>query len=199
MLIASEQERRDVAARRRAWRTLQRYMDSTSFVFIDETSAKTNMVRAHGWGPVGERLVDSVPYGHRQTSTLIAGLRTTGIVAPLVVKGSMNGEAFLAYVRQCLAPALSEGDVVVLDNVSTHKVKGVREALAAVGAGILYLPAYSPDLNPIEQVFSKLKALLRKAGTRSRELLWSTIGQIISQFSPQECRNYIANSGYAFG
>jgi len=194
--MASEQERPDVAARRRAWRTLQRYMDSTSFVFIDETSAKTNMARPYGWGPVGERLVDSVPYGHRQTSTLIAGLRTTGIVAPLVVTGSMDGKAFLAYVRQCLAPTLSEGDVVILDNVPTHKVKGVREALRAVGAGLLYLPAYSPDLNPIEQVFSKLKALLRKAGARTRELLWSTIGQVIGKFTPQECRNYITNSGY---
>ena len=198
-MIASEQGRRDVAARRRSWRVLQQFMDSTAFVFIDETSTKTNMAKMYGWAPVGERLVDSVPYGHRHTSTLIAGLRSTGIVAPLVVTGSMNGEAFLAYVQQCLAPTLSEGDVVILDNVATHKVTGVREVLQAVGAGILYLPAYSPDLNPIEQVFSKLKALLRKAGARSRELLWSTIGQVIGKFTPQECRNYITNSGYGFG
>ena len=174
-------------------------MDSTRFVFIDETSVKTNMARSYGWGPVGERLVDSVPYGHRHTSTLIAGLRATGIVAPLVITGSMKGADFLAYVQQCLVPSLSEGDVILLDNVPTHKVKGVREALKAVGAGILYIPAYSPDLNPIEQVFSKLKALLRKAGARSRDLLWSTIGQVIRKFTAQECRNYIANSGYGFG
>jgi len=198
-LRAAEQDRPDVAARRRQWRVWQRYMDSSSFVFIDETSASTNMARPYGWGAASERLVDTVPFGHWKTSTLVAGLRATGIVAPLVVDGSMNGDAFLAYIEQHLAPTLSGGDVVIMDNVSTHKVKGVRKALSAVGAGVLYLPAYSPDLNPIEQVFSKLKALLRKAGARSRDTLWATIGQLLQKFSPQECCNYIANSGYGFG
>lgn len=173
-------------------------MDSASFVFLDETGATTKMVRNYGWGPRGERLVDAAPFGHWQTTTFIAGLRSTGISAPLVLDGPMTGEAFHAYIEQFLAPTLSQGDVVVMDNVATHKVAGVREAIAAVGASIMYLPAYSPDFNPIEQLFAKLKALLRKAAARTREALWTTIGQLLDDFSPEECRNYIANSGYAF-
>lgn len=173
-------------------------MDPAAFVFIDETGATTNMVRRYGWGPKGERLVDAAPRGHWLTTTIVAGLRATGIIAPLVLDGPMTSEAFRAYVEQFLAPALSPGDVVVMDNLAAHKVAGVREAIAAVGASVLYLPPYSPDLNPIEQVFAKLKALLRKAAARTKEKLWTTIGHLLETFSPAECRNYLANSGYKF-
>ncbi len=173
-------------------------MDPQAFVFLDETGATTNMARRYGWSPRGERLVDAAPHGHWKTTTFLAGLRSSGIVAPLVLDGPMTGEAFLAYVRQFLAPELKPGDVVVMDNLAAHKVAGVAEAVRAVGASILYLPPYSPDLNPIEQVFAKLKALLRKAAARTREALWTTIGSLFDAFSPAECRNYLQNSGYAF-
>jgi transposase len=173
-------------------------MDPASFVFLDETGATTNMVRRYGWGPKGERLVDMAPHGHWKTTTFLAGLRATGVVAPLVLDGPMTGEAFRAYAEQFLAPALSPGDVVVMDNLAAHKVAGVAEAIRAAGASVLYLPPYSPDLNPIEQMFAKLKALLRKAAARTREALWTTIGRLLDTFSPAECRNYLENSGYAF-
>ena len=149
-------------------------MDPTSFIFLDETGATTNMVRRYGWGPKGERLVDAAPHGHWRTTTFVAGLRSTGIIAPLVLDGPMTGEAFCAYVEPFLAPSLSRGDVVVMDNLAAHKVAGVREAIAAAGASVLYLPPYSPDLNPIEQMFVKPKALLRAAASRA-ELPSSTI------------------------
>jgi transposase len=173
-------------------------MDPASFVFLDEAGAATNMVRRYGWGPKGQRLVDAAPHGHWRTTTFVAGLRGTGIVAPLVLDGPMTGGTFRAYVEQFLAPALSPGDVVVMDNLAAHRVAGVREAIAAAGASILYLPPYSPDLNPIEQMFAKLKALLRAAAARTRETLWTTIGRLLDAFGPAECRNYLTNSGYAF-
>jgi transposase len=197
LLRAAEQDRPDVAIHRSQWRVWQRFMDPERFVFLDETGAATNMIRRYGWGPRSERLVDAAPHGHWRTTTFIAGLRSTGLVAPLVLDGPMTGEAFRAYVEQFLAPTLTKGDVVVLDNLAAHKVAGVREAIRARGASLLYLPPYSPDLNPIEQAFAKLKALLRKAATRTRDDLWNTIGHLISDFSPTECRNYLANSGYA--
>ncbi len=172
-------------------------MHSASFVFLDETGASTAMIRRYGWGPKSERLVDAAPQGHWRITTFVAGLRRSGIVAPLVLDGPMTGDVFRAYVEQSLAPALRVGDVVVMDNLPVHKVAGVREAIAAVGAGILYLPPYSPDLNPIEQMFAKLKALLRKAAARSRDALWDTIGQLLTAISPAECRNYLTNAGYA--
>jgi transposase len=173
-------------------------MDPTRFVFLDETAASTNMLRRYGWGLRGERLADAVPHGHWRTITFVAGLRSTGFVAPLVLDGRMTGEVVRAYVRQFLAPALEAGDVVVMDKLAAHKVAGVREAIEAAGASVMPLPAYSPDLNPIEQAFAKLKAGLRKAGARTREALWATIGRLLANFSPDECRNYIANSGYTF-
>ena len=187
-----------MAEHRRHWRIWQRYMDPERFVFLDETGAATNMIRRYGWGPRSERLVDTAPHGHWRTTTFIAGLRSTGLVAPLVLDGPMTGEAFLAYVGRFLAPTLSKGDVVVLDNLAAHKVAGVREVIKARGASLLCLPPYSPDLNPIEQAFAKLKALLRKAAARTREDLWCTIGQLLDRFSPTECRNYLIHSGYAF-
>jgi transposase len=156
------------------------------------------MVRRYGWGPRGERLADAAPHGRWRTTTFVAGLRGTGFVAPLVLDGPMTGEAFRAYVEQALAPALGRGDVVVTDNLAAHKAAGVREAIHAVGASVLQLPPYSPDLNPIEQAFAKLKAGLRKAGTRTREALWGAIGRLLDGFTPGECRNYLANSGYEF-
>ena len=146
--------------------------------------------------PVGERLVAAVPHGHWRTTTFIAGLRQTGIIAPLVLDGPMTGTAFRAYVEQFLAPALAPGDVVVLDNLAAHKVDGVRQAIAAAGASILYLPPYSPDLNPIEQLFAKLKALLRKAAARTKDELWSTIGRLLEAYPPAECANYLRHCGY---
>lgn len=171
-------------------------MDPERFVFLDETGAATNMVRRTGWSPKGERLVDAAPFGHWKTTTFLAGLRTSGIVAPLVLSGPMRGEIFRAYVEQFLAPTLSPGDVVVMDNLAAHKVAGVREAIDAVGASVLYLPPYSPDLNPIEKAFAKLKALLRKAATRSRDALWDAIGRLLDRFTPAECRNYLRSCGY---
>jgi transposase len=187
-----------VAEHRRHWRVWQRYMDPERFVFLDETGAATNMIRRYGWGPRCERLVDAAPHGHWRTTTFVAGLRSTGLVAPLVLDGPMTGEIFLAYVDQFLVPTLTKGDVVVMDNLAAHKVAGVRKAIRAKGASLLYLPAYSPDLNPIEQAFAKLKALLRNAAARTREALWTTISHLLGTFTPIECRNYLANSGYAF-
>ena len=173
-------------------------MDPARFVFLDETGAATNLDPRYGWGPRDERLVDAAPQGHWHTTTFVAGLRGTGLVAPLVLDGPMTGEAFRAYVEQVLAPVLRPGDVAVLDNLAAHKVAGVREAIHAAGASILHLPPYLPDLNPIEQAFAKLKAGLRKAAARTRDALWATIAQLLNTFSPDECRNYLTNSGYEF-
>lgn len=172
-------------------------MNPAQLVFIDETWATTNMTRQRGRCPRGERLVAAVPHGHWKTSTFVAALRTTGFTAPLVLDGAINGEAFRAYVEQFLAPTLRPGDVVIMDNLGSHKVAGIREAIEARGASLLYLPAYSPDLNPIEQSFAKLKALIRKRAARTRHALWDAIGMLLSQFAPQECANYFAQAGYA--
>ena len=166
-------------------------------MFLDETWATTAMVRTHGRAPRGERLVCAVPAGHWRTTTFVCGLRHDGLVAPLVLDRAMNGAAFLAYVERMLAPALEPGDLVVLDNLSSHKVAGVRQAVEARGASLLYLPPYSPDLNPIEQVFSKLKRLLRTAAARTVDALWDAIGQLLDRFSPAECARYLRHCGYA--
>ncbi len=165
-------------------------------MFIDETGAKTNMARLRGRSPYGRRLHAAMPWGHWKTTTFVAGLRMSGISAPMVLDGAMTGDAFKAYVEQVLAPSLSPGDIVIMDNLASHKVDGVRQAIKAAGAFLLYLPPYSPDLNPIEQAFAKLKALLRKAAARSRDELWQAIGEILGQFSAHECQNFIRNAGY---
>lgn len=165
-------------------------------MFLDETWASTNMTRRYGRAPSGERCIASAPHGHWKTTTFVAGLRHNEITAPMVADGPMTGALFLAYVQEFLCPALKPGDIVIADNLSSHKVAGVKEAIAARGAAILYLPPYSPDLNPIEKMFSKLKALLRKASKRTVDALWSEIGKLLDAFSPQECRNYFASSGY---
>src|SRR4051812_5901868 len=169
-------------------------MDGGRFVFIDETAATTAMTRLYGWSPRGERLVDAAPFGHWKTTTVVAGLRASGIIAPFVLDGPMTGAAFRAYVEQVLAPALEPGDVVAMDNVAVHKVAGVQEAIRAAGASVLYLPSYSPDFNPIEQLFAKLKELLRKAAARTKEALWDAIGRHLDDFTPGECRNYLART-----
>ena len=171
-------------------------MDGSRFVFLDETGLNTKMTRLYGGAPRGERLVAAVPHGHWRTSTFIAGLRQSGVIAPLVLDGPMTGAAFRAYVEQALAPALKPGDVVVMDNLAAHKVAGIEEAIAMTGASLLYLPPYSPDLNPIEQLIAQLKALLRKAAARTKDALWTTIGPLLDQILPSQCRNYLANSGY---
>ena len=172
-------------------------LDPDKLVFLDETWAKTNMARPRGRCPRGERLVEKVPHGHWKTTTFVAALRASGMTAPTVVDGAINGRVFLAYVRQQLVPALRAGDVVVMDNLSAHKVAGVREAIEAVGAGVLYLPPYSPDLNPIELAFAKLKWLVRSAAERTVEGLWRRLGLASDAFPPDECRNYFRHCGYA--
>ena len=155
------------------------------------------MTRTHGRAPRGERLVARVPHGHWRTLTFLAALRHDRIEAPCVIDGPINGETFLAYVEQILVPTLRTGDVVVIDNLGSHKSKAVRRAIRAAGAKLFYLPPYSPDLNPIEQVFAKLKTLLRKAAERTVEATWRRIGALLDCFSPAECANYFANAGYA--
>ena len=196
-LCASEQEREDVARARRRWLRQQGFLDPARLVFIDETATSTNMVRPRGRCLRGDRLIGSTPHGHWKTMTLVAGLRNKGIVAPLVLDGSMNGTTFLAYVEQFLAPTLSRDDIVIMDNLPAHKVPGVIEAIEAVNATALYLPPYSPDFNPIEQVFSKIKALLRKAAERTIPGLWRRIRRLLRSVSEQECINFIRHAGYA--
>ncbi len=170
--------------------------DASRLVFLDETWATTNMARRYGRAPRGERALDAVPHGHWHTTTFVGALRADGIVAPLVLDGPINGPTFRAYVEQFLAPALRLGDVVIMDNLSSHKVGGVREAIEAAGAALLYLPPYSPDLNPIEMAFAKLKALLRSEAARTVDALWSAIGRLLDRFAPNECRRYLAHCGY---
>lgn len=155
------------------------------------------MVRRYGRAPCGQRLIASAPHGHWQTSTFLAALRQDEITAPCVIDGAINGETFLAYVQQSLVPTLTPGDIVIMDNLSSHKVVGVRQAIEAAGAMLLYLPPYSPDLNPIEQLFAKLKALLRKAAARTFETLVAAIAAALGAFTPGECANYFANAGYS--
>ncbi len=175
---------------------MQAGLDPRKLVFIDETSASTNMTRRYGRGTRGERLVCKIPFGHWKTSTFIAALRHNRVTAPLLLDGAMNGQTFLAYVEQILAPTLKRGDIVVMDNVSVHKVAGVREVIEAREAILLYLPPYSPDLNPIEQFFSKLKAILRKAAACTIKNLWTVIASCLKDFPPAECAAYLLNAGY---
>jgi len=185
-----------VQAARLAWSEAQPTMDVEKLVFIDETWAATNMTRSYGRAPKGCRCVDSAPLGDWQTTTFVAALRHHQLTAPMVIDGPMDGELFLAWVEQFLCPTLQPGDIVILDNLSSHKVEGVQQAVAAVGATVLYLPPYSPDLNPIEKLFSKLKTLLRKAALRATEELWKEIGALLNMLTASECANYFASSGY---
>jgi len=195
-LIASEQDRADVVESRAAWRASQPLIDPDKVVFIDETWAKTNMTRTCGRSKLGTRLVQKTPCGRWQTTTFLGALRAEGFIAPLTVEGGIHGELFRAWVEQHLAPVLKPGDVVVMDNLSSHKVAGIRSAIEAAGAELRYLPPYSPDLNPLELAFSKFKKLLRDGAERTVDKLWNLCGSILDQFTESECRNYFQHCGY---
>ena len=183
-------------AARQAWFEGQPDLDPDRLVFLDETAATTTMARRYGRAPRGERCRLAVPLGHRRTTTVTAALRSTGLLATTLFEGAANGERFRDYVARTLVPALQPGDTVVLDNLRVHKVAGVREAVEAAGARLLFLPPYSPDFNPIEQAFAKLKALLRTAAARTTADLHRAIRHALTRFSPQECRNYLTAAGY---
>src|SRR3974390_1927693 len=195
-LRAVERKRSDVARARRRWIREQGFLDPAHLVFIDETAVTTNMLRLNGWSPRGKRLISDAPMGHWETVTFIAGLRQTRIVVRMLIKGAMNGEAFLAYIEQCLVPTLKRKDIVVIDNVSFHKVAGVEEAIQAGGAELRYLPQYSPDFNPIESVFHPLKVFLRKAAERTIKGLERRVGSFIRALDPSECVGYFRHAGY---
>jgi transposase len=184
-----------VAAARETWRNAQPDLEGR-LIFLDETGARTDMVRRHAWAPVGERALGHAPGGHWKTTTFLAGLTDQGLIAPFVVDGPMDRSIFTEYVRQVLVPELRPGDIVILDNLPGHKGEEAADLIAQRGAKLLFLPPYSPDLNPIEMLFAKLKGLLRKAAQRTKEALWSTIGDLLSEFSPDECANYIRHAGY---
>lgn len=193
---ATEQDRPDVAARRRVWKAAQPFIDPDRLVFLDETGLNTKMTRLYGWAPVGDRCRDNAPFGHWKTVTFIAGLRLNGLTAPWVLDGPMNGDAFRVYVSDVLAPTLKQDDVVVMDNLPAHKVAGIRDPIIAKGAQVYYLPPYSPDMNPIEMAFSKLKALLRHKPARTINTLIDRIADIICKFIPDECSNFFHAAGY---
>lgn len=195
-LRAAEQERADVARARRRWMREQGMFDPAHLVFIDETAANTKMVRLSGRCPRGERLIGRVPQGHWKTITFVGALRRNGMDAPCTVDGSMNTAKFLAYIKQCLAPTLKRNDIVVLDNLPAHKAPAIREAIEERGAELRYLPQYSPDLNPIEMSFSKLKTSLRKAAERTIPRLRRRIGRFACSLTPREARNYFRHAGY---
>ena len=195
-LLAEEQRRPDVARKRARWKAYQGRIAPSQLGFIDETWVKTNIAPLRGWGTRGRRLKAYAPHGHWKTLTFIAALRHDRIDAPWVIDGPINGETFLLYVEKILAPTLSPGDVVVLDNLGSHKGKAARAIVRTKGAHLIFLPPYSPDLNPIEQVFAKLKHLVRKAQPRDVDATWRKVGQLLDLFRPAECANYLVNSGY---
>ena len=198
-LVAYERDRPDISRHRKRWRTYQGLIDPRRLVFIDETWTKTNMTRLRGWAPRGERLVDKVPQGKWKTATFLAALRNDRIDAPCLFDGPINGERFHAYVEQFLVPTLKPGDVVILDNLGSHKGRAVRKAIRDVGGRLVFLPKYSPDLNPIEQVFAKFKNSAAKGGRafRSYQAISDACGKILAQYPPAECAAYLKNAGYA--
>ncbi|MGO6848692.1 IS630 family transposase [Rhizobium ruizarguesonis] len=193
---ALEQDRLDVLKRRRAWFDGQLDLDPEKLIFIDETGLSTKMARLRGRAIRGERCRAGVPHGHWKTTTFTGALRLTGMTAPFVYDGAMNGNVFLAYVEQVLLPTLQTGDVVVMDNLPAHKTAGVRDAIERAGAKLMFLPPYSPDFNPIENAFSKLKAMLRARAERKIDALWDAVGALMPRFTPAECANYFKAAGY---
>jgi len=185
-----------VARRRAQWTKYQDRIEPERLVFIDETWTKTNMAPLRGWAPRGRRLVAKVPHRRWKTTTFVAALRLDRIDAPWLLEGPIDGESFRTYVERRLVPTLREGDIVIMDNLGSHKGKAVRELIRSAGAKLFFLPKYSPDLNPIEQVFAKLKHLLRKAAARTIEAICTAIGEILGTFTSEECANYFRNSGY---
>lgn len=198
VLRASEQQRPDVAERRTSWKLWQHGVAPERLVFLDETWVKTNMVRPRGRSLEGTRLVCDVPHGHWKTTTFLSALRVTGLTAPLVIDGAINGELFRGWVEQHLAPTLRPGDIVVMDNLGSHKVAGVRQAIEAARATVAYLPPYSPDLNPIETVFSKFKWFVKSAARRTVDGLWSACAEASQLFQEPECRNHFRHAGYRY-
>jgi transposase len=194
--VAAERDRPDIARRREQWRRYQTRIDPARLVFIDETWTKTNMAPLRGRAPCGARLLAKVPWGHWNTMTFIAALRHDRIEAPWLLDGPINAERFRTYVEQVLVPTLRPNDLVLMDNLGSHKGVAVRRAIRNAGARLFLLPKYSPDLNPIEQVFAKLKHLLRKAATRSQDAVCDAIGRLLHTYTPQECSNYFENAGY---
>ena len=182
---------------RQEFQAAQKFLDAARLVFLDETAATTNMTRRYGRAAVGERLVDAVPFGHYKRVTLVSALRRDGLSAAMTIDGSMTGDRFVAYVEQVLLPTLQPGDVVILDNLSAHKRAEARELIEAAGCALIFLPAYSPDLNPIENAYSKLKALLRKAKERTVEGLQRFLFAALDAFKSQECANFFAHCGYS--
>jgi transposase len=185
-----------VARRRAQWTLYRGRIDATRLVFIDETWTKTNMAPLRGWAPVGQRIKAKVPHGHWKTMTFLAALRHDGVTAPWLIDGPINGERFRLYVETVLAPTLKPGDIVVMDNLGSHKGKAVRRVIRNAGAKLIFLPKYSPDLNPIEQFFAKLKHWLRKAAKRTVEAVCQAIAEILDRTTPNECSNYFTNAGY---
>jgi transposase len=196
-VVAGERDRPDVARRRAQWTKYQDRIAPERLVFIDETWTKTNMATLRGWAPRGLRLKAKVPHGHWKTTTFLAALRHDRIDAPWLLDGPIDGESFQTYVEKVLVPTLHPGDIVIMDNLASHKGKAVRASIRAAGARLIFLPKYSPDLNPIEQVFAKLKHLLRKTAARTIDALCAAIGHLLAAFTPAECANYFKNSGYA--
>jgi putative transposase len=185
-----------VARRRAQWQKHQKSIDPKRLIFIDETWSRTNMGPLRGWAPFGQRLIGKVPHGRWKTMTFLAALRHDRIEAPWLLEGPIDGESFRLYVEKVLLPTLCPGDVVIMDNLGSHKNKAVRRLIRSVGAKLFFLPKYSPDLNPIEQVFAKVKHLLRKVAARTDEAICLALGEILQAFTPEECANYFANSGY---
>jgi len=195
-VVAGERDRPDVARRRSQWTKYQDRVDVGRLVFIDETWTRTDMAPLRGWAPRGSRLVAKVPHGRWKTMTFLAALRHDRIDAPWFIEGPIDGESFRLYVKEVLLPTLRQGDIVILDNLGSHKSKAVRQMIRSVGARIFFLPKYSPDLNPIEQVFAKLKHLVRRAAARTADAVCHAIANALDAFTPQECANYLKNSGY---
>ncbi len=197
-LRAAEQDRPDVARRRKNFAIARRFADFNQFIFLDESSAKTNMTRLHGRAPVGQRCTFSAPHGHWHTTTLLSAIRCTGVIedASVVFDGPTDAIVFRGYVEQCLAPSLTPGDIVVMDNLSSHKVAGVREVIESVGASVWYLPPYSPDMNPIEKMWSKIKTWLRRVAARTAEGLIHAVGDAFRAVDAEECRAYLRSCGY---
>ena len=193
---AAEQDRKDVKAAREEWFKGQPGLDPARLIFIDETGASTKMARLRGRARKGERCRAAVPFGHWKTTTFTAGLRLSGLAAPMTLDGPMDGDAFLAYIGHVLVPELKPGDIVIMDNLPAHKIKGVQESIEEAKARLVYLPPYSPDFNPIEKAFSKLKAILRKTAARTVDGLEEAIGKAIKTFTNEDCRNYFAACGY---
>jgi transposase len=195
-VVAGERDRPDVARRRTQWIKYQDRIEPERLVFIDETWTRTDMAALRGWAPRGQRLPTKVPHGRWKTMTFLAALRHDRIAAPWFLEGPIDGDSFRLYVEKVLLPTLRPGDIVVMDNLGSHRSKIVRQLIRSAGAKLFFLPKYSPDLNPIEQVFAKLKHFLRKAAARTVEAVCLAIGEVLQLFAPEECASYLANSGY---